>query len=156
MDVRGFEPLPPCLQSVKQLRSATHAAPRAVESFRRLLPSATTFDLGVHQNVHQVLSPPPPVCTYIGPPLIQKPDPKASFRKVGWSQGVEATLAWSLSAGVLNPKVCLGRVLSRKAISSNSDCEKLDRSAVLGRYCRNRPLVFSFEPRYQRLCGSQK
>jgi hypothetical protein len=29
--------------------------------------------------------------------------------KVGWFQGVDATLACSLSAGVLNPKVCRGR-----------------------------------------------
>src|SRR4029077_14554663 len=73
-----------------------------------------------------------------------------------WSQGVDATLACSLSAGVRNPKVCRGRVLSLRAISSSSDCENLDRSAFFGRYCRSRPFVFSFEPRCQGLCGSQK
>jgi hypothetical protein len=69
---------------------------------------------------------------------------------MGWSQGVDATLACSLSAGVRNPKVCRGRVLSRRAISSNSDCENLERSAFFGRYCRSRPFVFSFEPRCHR------
>src|SRR5579862_65092 len=73
-----------------------------------------------------------------------------------WSQGVDATLVCSLSAGVRNPNVCLGRVLSLRAMSSNSDCEKLDRPAVFGRYWRNRPFVFSLEPRCQGLCGSQK
>ena len=43
--------------------------------------------------------------------------------------------------GVLNPKVCRGRVLSRRAIWSSSDCEKLDRSALFGRYCRSRSFV---------------
>src|SRR6202030_2426585 len=84
------------------------------------------------------------------------PFSRANSRKTGWSQGVDATLACSLSAGVRNPKVCRGRVLSRRAISSSSDCENLDRSAFFGRYCRSRPFVFSFEPRCQGLCGSQK
>jgi hypothetical protein len=43
--------------------------------------------------------------------------------------------------------VCRGRVLRRRAIASRSDCEKVDRSVVFGRCCRNRLLVFSFEPR---------
>ena len=37
------------------------------------------------------------------------------FLKERWSQGVDATLACSLSAGVRNPKVCRGRVLSRQS-----------------------------------------
>ncbi len=31
-----------------------------------------------------------------------------------------------------------------------------DRSVPLGKYCRSRPFVFSFEPRCQGLAGSQK
>jgi hypothetical protein len=31
-----------------------------------------------------------------------------------------------------------------------------DRSVFLGKYCRNRPLVFSLMPRCRGLCGSQK
>ena len=44
-------------------------------------------------------------------------------------------------------------VRSRMRISC---AEWTDRSAPLGRYWRSRPLVFSFDPRCQGLCGSQK
>lgn len=33
---------------------------------------------------------------------------------------------------------------------------RTDRSVLLGKYCRSRPFVFSFEPRCQGLAGSQK
>ena len=38
----------------------------------------------------------------------------------------------------------------------SSDWEYLVRSVFFGKYCRKSPFVFSFEPRCQGLCGSQK
>ena len=35
-------------------------------------------------------------------------------------------------------------------------CECTNKSVPFGKYCLSRPLVFSFEPRYHGLCGSQK
>ena len=37
-----------------------------------------------------------------------------------------------------------------------SACVKVERSVPFGKYCRNKPLVFSFVPRCHGLCGSQK
>ena len=52
-------------------------------------------------------------------------------------------LAWS---GVQCPGNCV-QILLREAAQV---------AAPLGRYCRNRPLVFSLMPRCQGLCGSAK
>ena len=60
------------------------------------------------------------------------------------------------SAGVFQPSVLRGRVLSASATASRSSRECRDRSVPLGKYWRSSPLVFSFVPRCQGLCGSQK
>src|SRR5439155_17100248 len=73
-----------------------------------------------------------------------------------WVQSLGATQARNLSAGVLNPKVFLGRWFRRSATLSICDCVKPDRSALLGKYWRSNPLVFSLVPRCQGLLGSQK
>src|SRR5882762_2918628 len=73
-----------------------------------------------------------------------------------WVQSLGATQARNLSAGVLIPKVFLGRWFRRSATLSNCDCVKPDRSALLGKYWRSNPLVFSLVPRCQGLLGSQK
>ena len=64
--------------------------------------------------------------------------------------------AWSLSAGARNPKVLRGRRFNRSAILFRSDCEYPERLVPFGKYWRRRRLVFSFVPRCQGLCGSQK
>src|ERR1700683_791402 len=74
----------------------------------------------------------------------------------GRIQSLGATQARNLSAGVLNPKVFLGRWFRRSATLSNCDWVNPDRSAPLGKYCRSNPLVFSLVPRCQGLLGSQK
>src|SRR5450631_1942006 len=71
-------------------------------------------------------------------------------------QALGATQARSLSAGVLNPNVFLGRWFRRRATLFNCDCVTSDRSAPLGKYWRSNPLVFSLLPRCQGLLGSQK
>jgi hypothetical protein len=53
--------------------------------------------------------------------------------------------------GVLNPRVCRGRPLSSAAIASSAAWSSWRRSALLARYWRNRPLVFSLVPRRQGL-----
>ena len=60
------------------------------------------------------------------------------------------------SAGVLQPSVLRGRLLRASATASRSPREYLTRSVPFGKYCRSSPLVFSFVPRCQGLCGSQK
>ena len=79
-------------------------------------------------------------------------------------QGVVATLpCWRecrcslrASAGVLQPRVLRGRLLSAAATASRSLRECLWRSVPLGKYWRRRPLVFSLVPRCHGLWGSQK
>src|SRR6202050_2165052 len=74
----------------------------------------------------------------------------------GRIQALGATQARSLSAGVLNPRVFLGRWFRRSATLFNCDCVNPDTSLPLGKYCRSNPLVFSLLPRCQGLLGSQK
>ena len=85
----------------------------------------------------------------------------------GWDrrfQAVVATGGFSGSnsrrcmafAGVIQPSVLRGRSLSSVATSRSRPGECTDRSVPLGKYWRSRPLVFSFDPRCQGLCGSQK
>src|SRR3954470_12086323 len=55
-----------------------------------------------------------------------------------------------------DPGVLRGRPFSAAATASRSSRVCLLRSVPLGKYCRRSPLVFSFVPRCQGLCGSQK
>src|ERR1017187_1965611 len=71
-------------------------------------------------------------------------------------QPVDATHALNRSAGVLKSKVFLGRSFSLRATALSFTCECTDKSVPLGKYCRNKPLVFSFDPRCQGFWGSQK
>ena len=79
-------------------------------------------------------------------------------------QGVVATLPCSRErrcssrapAGVLHSRVFRGRLLSVAATASRSSRLCLLRSVPLGKYWRNRPLVFSLVPRCHGNCGSQK
>jgi transposase InsO family protein len=50
---------------------------------------------------------------------------------------------------------CRGRLLRLRALRARSAAECTDRSVPLGRYWRGSPLVCSFDPRCQGLCGSQ-
>ena len=54
------------------------------------------------------------------------------------------------------PLVLRGRQLRAPATAERSSAVCLLRSVPLGKYCLNRPLVFSFVPRCHGLCGSQK
>ena len=78
------------------------------------------------------------------------------LKKAHWAQPVNATPSLSSSAGERKPNVFRGRWFSRSAILFRSACEQLDRSVPFGKYCRRRRFVFSFVPRCQGLCGSQK
>ena len=60
------------------------------------------------------------------------------------------------SAGVRHPSAWRGRVLSVNATAFNSSAVSPLRSVPFGKYCRNRPFVFSFVARCHGLCGSQK
>src|SRR5258708_12441584 len=70
------------------------------------------------------------------------------------AQPVDATQALNFSAGVSNPRVLRGRSLSWRATLFRWACEYTDKSAPFGKYCLNRPFVFSFEPRCHGLFGS--
>jgi len=72
-------------------------------------------------------------------------------QKVLPAQAVAATQASKRSAGVSNSSVFRGRPFSLRAILSRCSCECTDKSVPLGKYCLNRPLVFSFDPRCQGL-----
>ena len=78
----------------------------------------------------------------------------------GWSQHwlVRRSVDSSsrASAGVFQPRVLRGRVLSARATASRSSREWRARSVPFGKYWRSRPLVFSLVPRCHGLCGSQK
>src|SRR4051794_35387613 len=73
-----------------------------------------------------------------------------------WIQSVDATIWLNISAGVLKSKVFRGRSLRLLATVLSCACEYPDISTPFGRYCRNRPLVFSLVPRCHGFCGSQK
>src|SRR5665647_3257815 len=73
-----------------------------------------------------------------------------------WIQPVDATHALNRSAGVSKSRVFLGRSFSLRATALSFTCECTDTSVPLGKYCLNKPLVFSFVPRCQGFCGSQK
>lgn len=60
------------------------------------------------------------------------------------------------SAGHPKPSDLLGRVFSFQAIASSPPWVKPPKSLPWSRYCRNRPLGFSWMPRCQRLCWSSK
>jgi len=62
-----------------------------------------------------------------------------------WIQSVNATRLAKICAGVLNPKVFLGRWLRRCAIWSNSRCENIETSRPFGKYCRSKPQVLRVE-----------
>ena len=64
---------------------------------------------------------------------------------------------WSkASAGVFQSSAFRGLMLSVRATASISSALWALRSVPFGKYWRSRPLVFSFVPRCQGLCGSQK
>ena len=52
-----------------------------------------------------------------------------------------------VSAGVFQPRVLRGRLLRAAATAARSSAVCLLRSVPLGKYCLNKPLVFSFVPR---------
>src|ERR1019366_8125830 len=91
-------------------------------------------------------------------------DPSLRSRLPARTQPVVATrfrcfdLSTSLiaSAGVRHSSVLRGRVLSVSATDARSLGLCILRSVPFGKYCRSKPLVFSFVPRCQGLCGSQK
>ena len=70
--------------------------------------------------------------------------------------GGQRNASASACEGVLKPRVCRGRPFSSAAIASRAGWSSWRRSALLGRYWRSRPLVFSLLPRCQGLRGSQK
>ena len=90
--------------------------------------------------------------------------PSLRRRRATRVQGVVATLpclrecrcSLRVSAGVFQPRVLRGRLLSAAATASRSVGECLWRSVPLGKYWRRRPLVFSLVPRCHGLWGSQK
>src|ERR1022692_2212612 len=68
----------------------------------------------------------------------------------------DSSCSLSASAGVFQPSVLRGRLLSAMATASISSALHLARSVPLGKYCLSRPLVFSFVGRCHGLCGSAK
>ena len=62
----------------------------------------------------------------------------------------------SFSDGVVYSRVLRGLPLRLRWMRARSSLLRADRSLPLGMYWRNRPLVFSFEPRCQGEWGSQK
>src|SRR4029450_5107666 len=60
------------------------------------------------------------------------------------------------SAGVFQPRVLRGLLLSVAGTASISAAFQRERAVPLGEYLRSRPVVFSFVPRCQGLCGSAK
>src|SRR5882724_10341861 len=62
----------------------------------------------------------------------------------------------SASAGVRQPRVFRGLVLSARATAARVSALWTLRSVPFGKYWRSSPLVFSFVPRCHGLCGSQK
>ena len=70
--------------------------------------------------------------------------------------GGHCIVSASLSDGVFQLRVCLGRPLREWAALSRSSWVSLDMSVPLGKYWRRSPLVFSLDPRCHGLLGSQK
>ena len=60
------------------------------------------------------------------------------------------------SIGFLNASRLRGRSLSSWATQSRSEALWIGKVSALGKYWRSRPLKFSFVPRCQGACGSQK
>lgn len=60
------------------------------------------------------------------------------------------------SMGVLKPRVFRGRLLRSLTASSTCDWVTVLKSVPLGKYCRNNPLVFSFNPRSHECYGRAK
>src|SRR6185436_5855292 len=71
-------------------------------------------------------------------------------------QPIDATVRPNTSDGFIQSRVCLGRLLSSRATALRWAAVCRVRSAVLGKYCRNRPFVFSLLPRCHGLWGLQK
>jgi hypothetical protein len=76
--------------------------------------------------------------------------------EAGWFQVVVASSCCSAWVGFCQPSVCRGRPWRLSSNVWRSSAVWADRSVLLGMYRRRRPLVFSFEPRCQGECGSQK
>jgi hypothetical protein len=64
----------------------------------------------------------------------------------GVAAAVEQRYSSSASAGVLQPSVLRGRPLSVAATAVRFSAVCLAKSVPFGKYCRSRPLVFSFVP----------
>lgn len=96
----------------------------------------------------------PTDATWLHPAVPPEPDtcPRSSRHHSYPKSGETTQSVQVIFAGILS--VLRSRLLSR--IASSSACENTDRSVLLGRYCRNRPLVFSLEPRRHGACGSAK
>jgi len=92
--------------------------------------------------------------------VVHHSDRGAALRFKGSSQRcpcqAERRSSSRASAGVLQLRVLRGLVLSACATASRSPREWRERSVPFGKYWRRSPLVFSFVPRCQGLCGSQK
>src|SRR5262249_28859569 len=76
-------------------------------------------------------------------------------RNADWF-GHAARAVVKTSEGVRQPRIARGRLLSRSSIAASAAASCLVRSLPLGRYWRNRPLVFSFVPRSHGLAGGAK
>jgi len=71
-------------------------------------------------------------------------------------QFAERSTSSSASAGVCQPSVLRGLVLSASATAARWLALCLLKSVPFGKYCRSNPFVFSLVPRCHGLCGSQK
>ena len=80
----------------------------------------------------------------------------ARVSSTGGRQAAAARCSSRASAGVFQPRVLRGRLLSAAATAARSSALQRARSVPLGKYWRSSPLVFSLVPRCQGLCGSQK
>ena len=81
------------------------------------------------------------------------PHPSALSR---WFQLIAAPHSANFSAGVFYCRVLRGRSFSCRAIALSLAGKCTKRSVPRGKYCHSGRLVFSFEPRGQGECGSQK
>src|SRR5277367_6575034 len=63
--------------------------------------------------------------------------------------------AYNQHVWLLSPEPLVVDKPQSTRVEGSQHCYEI-RSVPLGKYCRNNPLVFSFEPRCQGLCGSQK
>src|SRR4029453_9010811 len=81
---------------------------------------------------------------------------RAAVSETSAVSGGQGNASASASDGVLKFRVCRGRPLSSAAIASRAAWSSWRKSALLGRYWRSSPLVFSLGARCQGLRGSQK